>query len=115
MYANERGRCRQRKTNARHQKFITSWTASRIIAISEPNRPAPLVGAVRGNAVLAVVLFANGVFDETILQLKSRDLAMKMLRNVIPSPQELVTVHKREPINRVIDRLRKLDDHDFSD
>ena len=38
---------------------------------------------------------------------------MKIHVNVISSPTELVTVHKREPINRVIDRLRKLDDHDF--
>ena len=38
---------------------------------------------------------------------------MKIHVNVIPSQVQLVTVHKREPINRVIDRLRKLDDRDF--
>lgn len=38
---------------------------------------------------------------------------MKIHVNVMPSPIQLVTIHKREPINRVIDRLRELDDHDF--
>ena len=38
---------------------------------------------------------------------------MKIHVNVMPSPVQLVPVHKREPINRVIDRLRELEDHDF--
>ena len=38
---------------------------------------------------------------------------MKIHVNVMPSPVQLVPVHKREPLNRVIDRLRELDDHDF--
>ncbi len=66
-------------------------------------------------AVLAVVLFANGVFDETIQELKSRRRfgdENTRKRDTVTSAR-LVTVHKREPINRVIDRLRKLDDHDF--
>ena len=38
---------------------------------------------------------------------------MKIHVNVMPSPAELVQVHHREPLNRVIDSLRELDDHDF--
>lgn len=38
---------------------------------------------------------------------------MKIHVNVIPSPVQLVPVHKREPLDKVIDRLRELDDHDF--
>lgn len=34
---------------------------------------------------------------------------MKIHVNVMPSPVQLVSVHKREPL----DRLRELDDHDF--
>lgn len=38
---------------------------------------------------------------------------MKIQVNAIPSSVQLVQVHHREPLNRVIDRLRELDDHDF--
>lgn len=38
---------------------------------------------------------------------------MKIQVNVIPSSVQLVQVHYREPLNRVIDRLRELDDRDF--
>ncbi len=77
-----------------------SWTTSRNIALSEPTAP----GGVQFTliAVLAVV-FANGVFDETIKLKNREDLAMKIRKRY--RHQRLVTVRHAKP-NRVIDRLR---------
>lgn len=38
---------------------------------------------------------------------------MKIQVNAMPSSVQLVQVHHREPLDRVIDRLRELDDRDF--
>ncbi len=71
------------------------------------------MGAVRGNRGAGGRIVRNGVGKLSKIKIAKGDLAMKIHVNVIPSA-ELVTVHKpAKPINRVIDRLRKLDDHDF--
>lgn len=56
-------------------KKIISWVVglpAAIIAISEPTDLRLWWVQFAAIAVLAVVLFANGVFDETIQELKSR-------------------------------------------
>lgn len=56
-------------------KKIISWVVglpAAIIAISEPTDLQLWWVQFAAIAVLAVVLFANGVFDETIQELKSR-------------------------------------------
>jgi len=56
-------------------KKIISWVVglpAMIIAISEPTDLRLWWVQFVAIAVLAVVLFANGVFDETIQELKSR-------------------------------------------
>ena len=73
------------------------------------------MGAIRGNRGAGGRIIRQRRVRRNYPRIKiaKGDLAMKIHVNVIPSPAELVTVHKREPINRVIDRLRKLDDRDF--
>ena len=56
-------------------KKIISWVVglpAAIIAMSEPTDLRLWWVKLAAIAVLAVVLFANGVFDETIQELKSR-------------------------------------------
>lgn len=56
-------------------KKIISWVVglpAAIIAMSEPTDLRLWWVQLAAIAVLAVVLFANGVFDETIQELKSR-------------------------------------------
>ena len=94
---------------------LGSWFTSGANRNQRANRLAPLVGAVRGNrgAGGRIVRQRRVRRNYPRIKIAKGDLAMKIHVNVIPSPAELVTVHKREPINRVIDRLRKLDDRDF--
>ncbi len=56
-------------------KKIISWVVglpAALIAVSEPTDLRLWWVQFAAIAVLAVVLFANGVFDETIQELKSR-------------------------------------------
>ena len=56
-------------------KKIISWVVglpAAIIAMSEPTDLRLWWVQLAAIAVLAVVLFANGVFDETIQEIKSR-------------------------------------------
>ncbi len=66
MYVNEAENGSEKQTD---QKKIIGWVVGLPAAVIlwRASRLAPLVGAVRGNRGAGeVVLFANGVFDETI-------------------------------------------------
>ena len=94
---------------------LGSRTTSRDNRNQRANRSASLVGAVRSNRGSGNCAVRERCVRRSYTRIKiaKGDLAMKIHVNVMPSPVQLVPVHKREPLDKVIDRLRELDDHDF--